>query len=158
MDNTRDLSLAELEALYQKRHEHWTELHYKILRDAEESRKQAELYEQKLSHIRALVDGTEIPETKPRPKVRRLRRRKSVWREATLEALRTRAGQKLSEADIREAILEDIGKHCSRQTINNNIYILEQEGLILRERAPRGSGAQFVFSAVPGGQDPKKGG
>ncbi len=62
--------------------------------------------------------------------------------------LRNRPGRKLTARQIRTAMRKDANKRCSRQTVNNNVTALEEMGLIRRERAPRGSGAQFVFWAV----------
>ncbi len=62
--------------------------------------------------------------------------------------LRNRPGQKLTVAQIRTAIRKDTHKRCSRQAINVNADVLEEAGLIKRQRAPRGSGARFVFWAA----------
>ncbi|MEM7586567.1 MAG: hypothetical protein AAF560_24475 [Acidobacteriota bacterium] len=157
MSDPKNLSLAELKALYEERHAHWTRKHHEILQAAEESRRKAEQYQQKLRYVQALQDGIELPIEPARPR-RRRRRRHSLYRDAVLKVLNDRPGHQLSEAQILDAVRNETGRSCSRQTINNNVYVLEQDGLIQRERAPRGSGSQFVFSAIPGARDPEEGG
>ncbi len=145
-------SLSELEQLYQRKLEQWSDRRAKYLKKAGECEQQMTLYDQKLRHIKALVGGPEAAAEMPLPvppvKRSAKRRRHSPIREATLLVLRNRPSQKLTAAQIKTAIRKDTHKRCSRQAVNNAVNVLEEDGLIRRERAPRGSGAQFVFSAV----------
>ena len=114
-------------------------------------------YDQKLRYIRALVDGPAAAAASPSPvppvkrpatAKKQRRQRRSPVREATLKVLRNRPGEKLTVAQIRTAIRKDTHRRCSRQAVNVNVDILEEAGQIKRERAPKGSGARFVFWAV----------
>ena len=151
MENVKNQSLAELEKSYQKHLEHWTKRRQEHLKQAEECEKQISAYDQKLRYIKALVNGPQAAAVAPPVapiKRRGKRRRKSPIRDATLLVLRNRPGQRMSAAQVRTAIRKDTHKRCSRQAVNLNLNILEEDGLIKRARAPRGSGAQFVFWAV----------
>ncbi len=152
MDDIKNKSLEELEALYQEKLQHWSDRRSEHLKQAEECERQMAAYDQKLRYIRAIVNGQEAAAAMPVPaatvKGKAKRRRRSPLREATLTVLRSRPGQKLTARQIRTAIRKDTHKRCSRQTVNNNVTALEEMGLVGRERAPRGSGAQFVFWAV----------
>ncbi|MCP3963086.1 MAG: hypothetical protein GY719_35045 [bacterium] len=148
-------SLSELEAIYKERVEHWRNQRAEHLKKAEECAQQIEAYDQKLRHIVALVNGPSAAAAIPAPLPPRRparkqgkRRRKSPIRDATLKVLRNRPGQKLTVAQIRTAIRKDTHKRCSRQAINVGVDILEKMGLIKCDRAPKGSGAQFVFWAL----------
>ena len=113
-------------------------------------------YDQKLRHIKALVNGPQAAAAAPLPapvaappiKRRGKRRRKSPIRDATVLALRNRPGQKLTAAQIRTAIRKDTHRRGTRQSINVNLNMLVKAGLVKRARAPKGSGAQFVYWAV----------
>lgn len=151
----KNKSLSELEEIYKERVEHWRKQRAEHLRKAEECAQQIETYDQKLRHIVALVNGPSAaaaipaplpPRRSTRKKVKR--RRKSPIRDATLQVLRNRPGQKLTVAQIRTAIRKDTHKRCSRQAINVGVDVLEKMGLVKRDRAPKGSGAQFVFWAL----------
>ncbi len=151
----KNKSLSELEGIYKERVEHWRKQRAEHLEKAEERAQQIEAYDQKLRHIVALVNGPSAAAAIPAPLPPRRparkqgkRRRKSPIRDATLKVLRNRPGQKLTVAQIRTAIRKDTHKRCSRQAINVGVDILEKMGLIKRDRAPRGSGAQFVFWAL----------
>ena len=151
MENVKNQSLAELETLYQQKLQHWTNRRQEHLKHAEECEKQISVYDQKLRYIKALVSGPQAAAAAPpvAPVKRRgKRRRKSPIRDATLLVLRNRPGQRLTAAQIRTAIRKDTHKRCSRQAVNINVNVLEEDGLIKRARAPKGSGAQFVFWAV----------
>ena len=152
MDDIKTRSLAELEALYQQKLQHWTDRRLEHLKQAQECEQQASAYDQKLRYIRALVNGPQAAAAEPVPRapVKRpkKRRRKSPIRDATLLVLRNRPGQKLTVPQIRTAIRKDTHKRCSRQSVNVNVGVLEEDGLVKRGRAPRGSGAQFVYWAV----------
>ncbi len=153
MDDIKNLSLTQLEDLYTKRLAHWAEQRQGFLKQAQACEQRMAETEQKLRHIQALIGGpqafaaTSFPGSSVKPTKKR-RRRKSVIREATLTALRNRPGQKLSAAQIRTAIRKDTNRRCSRQSVNNNVNVLEEDGLVKRARAPKGTGAQFVFWAV----------
>ena len=154
--NIKQQSLAELEELYQKKLRHWTDRRLKLLNEAELCEQQMAVYEQKLRHIKALVSGTEaaasapqaVPVAAPAFKRRGKRGRKSPIRDATLLALRNRPGQKLTAAQIRTAIRKDTHRRGTRQSVNVNLNQLSRAGLVKRARAPKGSGAQFVYWAV----------
>ena len=154
--NIKQRSLAELEELFQKKLQHWTDRRLKLLKEAEECERQMAVYDQKLRHIRALVNGPQaaaaapapVPMAAPAVRRRGKRRRKSPIRDATLLALRNRPGQKLTAAQIRTAIRKDTHRRGTRQAINVNLNLLTKSGLVKRARAPKGSGAQFVYWAV----------
>ena len=151
MKNVKNQSLAELEAQYQQKLQHWTNRRQEHLKQVEECEKQMSAYDQKLRYIQALVNGPQAAAaaTPPAPVKRRgKRRRKSPIRDATLLALRNRPGQRLTAKQVGTAIRKDTSKRPSRQAVNLNLNILEDDGLVQRARAPRGSGAQFVFWAV----------
>ncbi len=154
MNDVKDRSLAELEVLYQQKLQHWAGRRDELLKQVQACEQQMAAYDQKLRYVRALVSGSEAVPVAPakiaqagkRGKVKR--RRKSPVRDATLKVLRNRPGQRLTVAQIRTAIRKDTHRRVSRQAINVNADILEEAGLIQRARAPKGSGARFVFWAV----------
>jgi hypothetical protein len=152
MDDIKTRSLVELEDLYQKKLQHWTDRRVEHLKQAEECERQMTVYDQKLRYIKALVNGPQAAAEAPMPTapVKRpgKRRRKSPIRDATLLVLRNRPGQRLTAKQIRTAIRQDTHKRCTRQAVNVNLNVLEEAGLVGRARAPKGSGAQFVFWAV----------
>ncbi len=158
MDSIKNRSLAELEDLYQKKLQHWNNRRQEHLEQAQECEQQVAVYDQKLRYIRALVNGPRaaaaLPaQPAPAPvkrhrKRNRKRRRKSPIRDATLLVLRNRPGQKLTAGQIRTAIRKDTHKRCSRQAVNVNVNVLEEDGRVRREKAPKGTGAQFVYWAV----------
>ncbi len=151
MDNIKQRSLEELEGLYQDKLKHWQDRRLQHLRQAEECEQQMSLYEQKLRHIKALVNGTQATRPPaPATLVKRSgkRRRKSPIRDATLLVLRNRPGQKLTAAQVRTAIRKDTHRRGTRQSVNVNLNQLARAGLVKRQRAPKGSGAQFVYWAV----------
>ncbi len=151
MDNIKKRSLEELEGLYQDKLKHWQDRRLQHLKHAEECEQQMSLYEQKLRHIKELVNGTQAAVSPaPAVPVKRSgkRRRKSPIRDATLLVLRNRPGQKLTAAQVRTAIRKDTHRRCTRQSVNVNLNQLARAGLVKRERAPKGSGAQFVYWAV----------
>ena len=151
MEDLKNQSLAELEASCRQQIEHWTQRRQEHLKQVEECEKQISEYDQKLRYIQALVGGPQAAAMAPPPapvKRHGKRRRKSPIRDATLLVLRNRPGQRLTAKQVRTAIRKDTHKRCSRQAVNLNLNILEEDGLIQRARAPRGSGAQFVFWAV----------
>ncbi len=152
MDNIKQRSLEELEGLYQTKLQEWKERRRKHLEQAEECLRQTALYEQKLRHIQALVNGPQaVPAAAPvaapvNCSVKR--RRKGPIRDATLVTLRNRPGQKLTAAQVRTAIRKDTHRRGTRQSVNVNLNKLVKAGLVKRARAPKGSGAQFVYWAV----------
>ncbi len=153
MENIKNRSLAELEELYQKQLQHWTGRRDEALKQLQEYERQMAVYDRKLRYIRELANGTEAAAApdkmaQARKTVRKKRRRKSPIRDATLKVLRSRPGQRLTVAQIRTAIRKDTHKRCSRQAVNVNVDVLEEAGLVKRARAPKGSGARFVFWAV----------
>ncbi len=148
MKDIKQRSLEELEELYRQKVAHWQGRRQQFLKQAQECEQQVVLYEEKLRHIQALVNG---PAAAPRPApVRRggKRRRKSPIRDATLLVLRNRPGQKLTAAQIKTAIRKDTHRRGTRQAINVGLNVLAEAGLVQRARAPKGSGAQFVYWAV----------
>ncbi len=150
MENIKQRSLDELERLYREKLEHWQGRRSELLKQAGECERQMEVYEQKLRHIQALVNGPQAAAaTVPRPVKRGgKRRRKSPIRDATLKVLRNRPGQKLTAAQIKTAIRKDTHRRGTRQAINVGLNVLAEAGLVQRARAPKGSGAQFVYWAV----------
>ncbi len=154
MDNIKQRSLEELEMLYQGKLEHWQNRRHQHLKQAEECEQQVSLYEQKLRHIKALVNGAPAAAAPaaavPAAPVKQTRRRwrKSPIRDATLLVLRNRPGQRLTAAQIRTAIRKDTNRRGTRQSVNVNLNQLLAAGLVKRARAPKGSGAQFVYWVV----------
>ncbi len=156
MENIKQRSLEELEALYQEKYQRWKSQRLQHLKQAEECERQMTVYEQKLRHIKALVNGAPAaapaaaaaPPPPPVVKQTRRRRRKSPIRDATLLVLRNRPGQKLTAAQVRTAIRKDTHRRGTRQSVNVNLNQLLKAGLVKRMRAPKGSGAQFVYWAV----------
>ena len=153
MDDIKNRSLAELEVLYQQKLQHWTSRKDELLKQVRACEQQMTAYDQKLRYIRALTNGPEAAVMSPKiaqakKPIKKRRRRKSPIRDATLKVLRNRPGQKLTVAQIRTAIRKDTHKRASRQAVNVNVDVLEEAGLVKRARAPKGSGARFVFWAV----------
>ncbi len=155
MDDVKNLSLVELEALYRQKFQHWASRKDELLKQVQACDQQMAAYDQKLRYIRALVNGPEAAAAMPsrvaqanKKPVKKKRRRKSPIRDATLKVLRNRPGQKLTVAQIRTAIRKDTHRRSSRQAVNVNVDVLEEAGLVKRARAPKGSGARFVFWAV----------
>ncbi len=155
MSEIKNRSLAELEGLYKEKLQHWTEQRLGYLKQAQECEAKMRLYDQKLRHIQALVDPNAVAKAPPPMLSVATEKRKPATkyrdtplRRATLQVLRNRPGQKLTTRQIRTLIRKDTNKRCSRQTVNNNVNILEEQGKILRQRAPKGTGSQFVFWAV----------
>ncbi len=151
MENIKQRSLEELEKLYQEKLQQWQGKRLQHLKRAEECEQQVTLYEQKLRHIKALVNGpAAVAPPSPTVTVKRggKRRRKSPIRDATLLALRNRPGLKLTAAQVRTAIRKDTHRRGTRQSVNVNLNQLAKAGLVKRARAPKGSGAQYVYWAV----------
>ncbi len=153
MENIKNRSLAELEDLYRKQLQQWNGRRDEALKQVQACEQQIAALEKKLRHIQALVNGTvaaaaPVRVAQARRTVKQKRRRKSPIRDATLQVLRNRPGQKLTVAQIRTAIRKDTHKRASRQAVNVNVDVLEEAGLVRRAPAPRGSGARFVFWAV----------
>lgn len=155
MENIKQRSLEELEELYQGKLQHWQALRLQHLKQAEECEQQAAAFEQKLRHIKALVNGPAMASARPSappttaPVKRQGKRlRKSPIRDATLLVLRNRPGQKLTAAQIRTAIRKDTHRRGTRQAVNVNLNQLAEAGLVKKARAPKGRGAQFVYWAV----------
>ncbi len=153
MRNVKDRSLTELEEHYKKQVRHWTARRDEALKQQQACEQQIATYGQKLRYIQALVNGPQavaapVTVAPARKLVKRKRQRKSPIRDATLQVLRNRPGQRLTVAQIRTAIRKDTHKRASRQAVNVNCDVLEEAGLIQRARAPKGSGARFVFWAV----------
>lgn len=154
MENIENRSLAELESLYKSKLQHWTDRRNGLIKEVESCEEQMAAYDQKLRYIRALVNGPEAaaavpaPRVAPRPTTKKRRRRKAPIRDAVLQVLRNRPGQKLTMKQIRTAVRKDTHKRASRQAINVSCEALERAGLIRRGRAPKGAGARFIFWAV----------
>ncbi len=154
MNDVKNRSLSELEVYYRQQLGYWTERRDSFVKQVQACEQQIAAYDQKLRHVRALTNGSDaaavmpakLAQAKKGGKVKR--RRRSPVREAMIKVLRNRPGQRLTVAQIRTAIRKDTHRRASRQAINVNADILEEAGLIQRARAPRGSGARFVFWAV----------
>lgn len=144
-------SLGELEELYQRKLQYWANQKLAHEKKIEECRREMAACEAKLRHVQALIGGQQEPavaDVAPGRRPKQKRRRKSPVREATLQALRNRPGERLTTRQLLAAIRQDTRKKVSRQSVNVNVGILEQQGLIRRDPAPRGSGSRFVYSAV----------
>ncbi len=152
MDNIKQRSLADLESLYYGKLQHWKQQRLGHLKKAEECEQQMSVCEQKLRHIKALVNGPQALTAQPVKetivKRSRKRTRKSPIRDATLLVLRNRPSQRLTAAQIRTLIRKDTNRRSTRQSVNVNLGRLEDAGLVKRAKAPKGSGAQFVYWAV----------
>ncbi len=153
MENVKNRSLTELEDSCKKQLRHWTVRREEAAKQVQACEQQIALYDQKLRYIQALANGPQaaaapVKMAQARKPIKRKRRRKSPIRDATLQVLRNRPGQRLTVAQIRTAIRKDTHKRASRQAVNVNCDVLERAGLVRRARAPKGSGARFVFWAV----------
>jgi hypothetical protein len=134
---------GEIRALVRRQAEHEEQ--------AAECKRKIKLLEAKLRHVEALLGGA--PASRPAAvaggKKKGKRRRQSPVRDATLAALRARPGERLTTRQLVTAIRKDRSRRVSRQAVNVNLGLLEREGLVLKEPAPAGSGARFVYSVVP---------
>ncbi len=148
MTTGKDLSLGELEALYQQKIRHWADQRAALVAKISEVDQRLNAYEEKLRWVKTLITAPEGSLPQPPARARR-RRRKSPVKEVTYRVLRDRPGQWLTGAQIKTAIRKDTHKRPSRQSINVNLRLLEKSGKIRRRRAPKGSGgAHYVYSAV----------
>lgn len=149
MANTAKLSLAELKALYTRKIEYWQRQKLEHEKQIEQCQQEIQACETKLRHVQALIGepSTPVPKT-PRRRTRKRRQRHSPVKLATLQALRNRPGERLTTKQLLTAIRKDSGKRVSRQSINVNVGLLEREGLVLKQPAPKGAGARFVYSAL----------
>ena len=137
-------SLGELEELYQRKLQYWANQKLAHEKKIEECRREMAACEAKLRHVQALIGGKQEPAVAgvaPGRRPKQKRRRKSPVREATLQALRNRPGERLTTQQLLAAIRQDTRKKVSRQSVNVNVGILEQQGLIRRDPAPRGTGS-----------------
>ncbi len=147
-------SLGELKELYTRKIEYWTTQRDEHEKKLAQCRREIKACEAKLRHVEALVGSPAAPKAAAAP--RRLkrqrvkRRRVSPVKAATDLALRNRPGERLNTRQLLTAIRKDTGKPVSRQSVNVNLALLEKEGKIKKQPAPSGSGARFVYSAIPG--------
>ena len=149
--SVKQQSLGELEAQYKRQLQYWANQKLQHEKKIEECRREMAACEANLRHVQALVGGPAAIAAAVAPTGRRAkpkRRRKSPVRAATLQALRNRPGERLTTRQLLAAIRKDTRKKVSRQSVNVNVGILEQQGLIRRDPAPRGTGSRFVYSAV----------
>ncbi len=147
-------SLGELKELYIRKIKYWSQQKLKHEEKIEQCRREIQACEAKLSHVEALVGSPAAPKASAaktsRRRTKKRRIRQSPVKMATLLALRNRPGELLTTKQLLTAIRKDTGKRVSRQSITVNLGLLEKEGRIGKQPAPRGSGARFVYSVVPG--------
>ncbi len=150
-------SLGELKELYTRKIKYWSQQKLKHEEKIEQCRREIKACEAKLRHVEALIGSPAAPAPPPaataktsrrRTKKRRIRR--SPVKMATLLALRNRPGELLTTRQVLTAIRKDTHKRVSRQSVTVNLGLLEKEGRVRKQPAPRGSGARFVYSIVPG--------
>lgn len=144
-------SLGELKELYNRKVKYWSDKKREHEKAIERCRREIQACDAKLRHIEALLG---IPRAKPAAAPRRRgkkqrRRRPGPVKVATLQAMRNRPGERLTTKQLLAAIRHDTGKRVSRQSVNVNLGQLEKEGLVQKHAAPRGTGARFVYSALP---------
>ncbi len=148
MAASKDLSLGELETLYQTKISRWTDRRAQLTTELAKCDQQLRTYQEKLRWVRTLITSPEGSMPAPAPSQRR-RRRRSPVKELCLEILRARPGQWLTAAQVRTAIRKDTNKRVSRQSVNVNLNLLEKTSRIRRRPAPKGSGgARYVFSVT----------
>ena len=153
MKDITQRSLGELKELYTRKIEYWRQQKLEHEKKIEECRREIAACEAKLRHVEALVGSPAAPKPaakKPARRRKKRRIRQSPVKMATLLALRNRAGEPLTTRQLLAAIRNDTGKRVSRQSVNVNLGLLEKEGRVRKQPAPRGTGARFVYSAVPG--------
>ncbi len=153
-------SLGELKELYTRKIRYWSEQQLEHEKQLAQCKREIKACEAKLRHVEALIGtpaatkaaGRAAPKTAGRAATRRrrgkTRQRRSPVKIATLLVLRNRPGERLNTRQLLTAIRKDTGKRVSRQSVNVNLALLEKEGTVLKQPAPRGSGARFVYSAI----------
>ncbi len=155
MTDITQRSLGELKELYIRKIKYWSQQKLEHEEKIEQCRREIKACETKLRHVEALVGGPAAPKKAaavkaPRRRGKKRRIRQSPVKMATLVALRNRPGERLNTKRLLAAIRKDTGKRVSRQSVNVNLGLLEKEGRVSKHPAPRGSGARFVYSMVPG--------
>ncbi len=146
-------SLGELKDIYTRKIRYWKDQLLAHEKKIEQCRREITACEAKLRHVQALVGSpTAAPKaattSPPRRGKKRRRNRQSPVKTATWQALRNRAGERLTTNQLLTAIRHDTGKRVSRQSVNVNLGLLEKEGSVQKFTAPKGAGARFVYSAV----------
>ncbi len=159
MKDVSNQSLSELKTLYTRKIEYWEKEKLAAGKKIEQCRREIDACEAKLRHILALIGGPAAPVAaapkkvasgKTRGRKKRTRNRKSPVKAATLQALRNRPGERLTTKQLLTAIRKDTRKRVSRQSVNVNLGLLENEGRVHKYPAPRGSGSRFVYTIVAG--------
>ncbi len=155
MTDMTQRSLGELQQLYTRKIEYWRKKQLEHEKGIEQCRREIAACQGKLSHVEALIGGPAAPKKAAAAKAIRRRGKKRRIRQspvkmATLVALRNRPGERLNTRQLLAAIRKDTGKRVSRQSVNVNLGLLEKERRVSKHPAPRGSGARFVYSVVPG--------
>lgn len=157
MTDITQRSLGELKELFTRKIEYWSQQKLEHEKKIEECRREIEACEAKLRHVEALIGSPSAPAAAPAAAAKTPRRRKkqrrirqSPVKAATLLALRNRPGEQLTTKQVLTAIRKDTSKRVSRQSVTVNLGLLEKEGRVRKQPAPRGSGARFVYSIVPG--------
>lgn len=147
-------SLGELKEFYTRKIRYWSEQKEKHEKKLEQCEREIEACETRLRHVEALLGSPPAPtaQTAAKPRRRRSKRRRirqSPVKMATLLALRNRPDELLTTKQLLAAIHKDTGKRVSRQSVNVNLGILEKEGRLIKQPAPRGAGARFVYTLAP---------
>ncbi len=154
MTDITQRSLGELKELYIRKIKYWSQQKLEHEEKIEQCRREIKACETKLRHVEALVGSPAAPRAAaakaPRRRTKRRRIRQSPVKMATLLALRNRPGELLTTRQLLTAIRKDTSKRVSRQSVTVNLGLLEKEGRVRKQPAPRGSGARFVYSIVPG--------
>ena len=146
-------SLGELQAIYTRKIRYWKDQLLAHEKKIEQCRREIAACEAKLRHVEALVGSPKAAPkaaavSAPKRGKKRRRKRQSPVKTATWQALRNRAGERLTTQQVLTAIRHDTGKRVSRQSVNVNLGLLEKEGSVRKFPAPKGAGARFVYSAV----------
>ncbi len=148
-------SLGELKELYTRKIEYWKKQKIEHEKKIEQCQREIQACESKLRHVEALIGSPAAPAAPAAPAKKATRKRKkrrirqSPVKMATLLALRNRPGEQLTIRKLLTAIRKDTRKKVSRQSVTVNLGLLEKEGRVRKQPAPRGSGARFVYSIVP---------
>ena len=151
MSQLKNASLGELEDTYKRKLQYWKNQQLAYQNKISECLREIATCEANLRHVQALLGvpaPVQVASAKPTRRKKQRRQRRSPVREAALQALRNRAGQRLTTKELIKAIHADTRKKVSRQSVNVNVGVLEKQGLIRRDPAPRGSGSRFVYSAI----------
>ncbi len=152
MTDITQRSLGELKELYARKIDYWRQQKIEHEKKIEQCQREIQACESKLRHVEALIGSPAAPAAPAKKATRKRKKRRirqSPVKMATLLALRNRPGEQLTIRKLLTAIRKDTRKKVSRQSVTVNLGLLEKEGQVRKQPAPRGSGARFVYSIVP---------